>query len=72
VAANVFDLWSGETHWLSPLGLELLHLLADQAQTSPALASALVEVFGDLAAARKAIDDELPRLRRIGLVAGSA
>lgn len=68
LTASVFDLLSGETHGLSTLALELLHLLDQGATGIPVLAVGLSEALGGLDPAADLVRDEIHRLQRIGLV----
>lgn len=68
MTANAYDLQSGETHGLSTLALELLHLLDDGVNQVPALAAALDGVLGGAGPAVDLVRDEMRRLQRIGLV----
>ena len=68
LTASVFDGLSGETHGLSTLAIELLHLLEPGVATIPALATMLSEVLGGPDPAADLVRDEIHRLQRIGLV----
>lgn len=68
MTANVYDLRSGETHGLSTLALELLHLLDTGVTAEPAMVSTLAEVLHGADLAVDQVRDEIRRLQRIGLV----
>lgn len=67
LTANVYDLRSGETHLLSTLALELLHLLDSGVTEAPEMAASLAEVLNGPEAAVDLVRDEMRRLQRIGL-----
>ena len=71
-AANAFDLRSGSTHCVSPLGLELIALLDGGARTTAELLDELHDVFEDREQACGFLHNELTRLSTIGLVAASS
>ena len=71
LTGNVYDIQSGETHCLSMLAVELLHILDSDTfagSTIASIASSLAEYLGGAEEAERLVQDEMARLQRIGLV----